>query len=148
MSNPDSEIHDLEKQADGAIEAPRTGAGRVILLVEDDVEMGKFVAFLLQREGYEMRLVVDGEQALELMGQPPPDLVILDLMIPFRNGYEVLAEYRKSEPWSRVPVLMLTGRNREEDVARALAAGANDYLTKPFRPVELLARVNRLLRPR
>jgi DNA-binding response OmpR family regulator len=80
------------------------------------------------------------------MGQAPPDLVVLDVMIPFRNGYEVLAEYRKDGPWSRVPVIMLTGRGREDDVARGLAAGANDYLTKPFRPVELLARVNRLLR--
>ena len=148
MSGPGSDIHAPEDRRDGEITAPQVGAGRIILVVEDDPDLRKFVVFLLTREGYEVRVAVDGEQALALMGEPPPDLVILDVMIPFRSGYEVLAEYRKSETWSRPGVIMLTSRNREQDVARALAAGANDYLTKPFRPVELIARVNRMLRPR
>ncbi len=148
MSTPGSEIRDPEDRRDGELTAQRTGAGRVILVVEDDPDLRKFVEFLLTREGYEVRLAADGEQALALMGEPPPDLVILDVMLPFRSGYEVLAEYRKSETWSRPAVIMLTSRNREQDVARALAAGASDYLTKPFRPVELIARVNRMLLPR
>lgn len=130
---------------DDGIAAPQDEAQPIIFLVEDDPDIRNFVAFLFEREGYELRCAADGEQALAALELPPPDLVILDLMIPFRSGYEVLAELRKNEAWSTVPVLMLTSRNREQDVARGLSEGANDYLTKPFRPLELLARVKRLL---
>ena len=125
-----------------------TDASRVVLLVEDDPDVRGLVEFRLKREGFEVRIAADGEQALALMEGEPPDLVIMDVMIPYRSGYEVLAEFRKNPVWSQVPVIMLTGRGREEDVSRGLSAGANDYLTKPFRPAELLARVHRLLRPR
>jgi len=125
-----------------------TDASRVVLLVEDDPDVRGLVEFRLKREGFEVRIAADGEQALALMEGEPPDLVIMDVMIPYRSGYEVLAAFRKNPVWSQVPVIMLTGRGREEDVSRGLSAGANDYLTKPFRPAELLARVHRLLRPR
>jgi len=134
-----------ENPRDSGTPAPQAGAQPIVFLVEDDPDIRNFVAFLLEREGYELRFAADGEQALAALELPPPDLVILDLMIPFRSGYEVLAAYRKNESWSQVPVLMLTSRNREQDIARALSEGANDYLTKPFRPLELLARVKRFL---
>lgn len=125
-----------------------TDAKRVVLLVEDDPNIRGLVEFRLKREGFEVCMAADGEQALALMEGEPADLVIMDVMIPFRSGYEVLAAFRNDPAWSKVPVIMLTGRSREEDVSRGLAAGANDYLTKPFRPAELVARVRRLLRPR
>ena len=124
-----------------------TNAGRVVLIVEDDPNISSLVEFRLKREGFEVRIARDGEQAIAQMENPPPDLVIMDVMIPFRDGYEVLAAFRKNPAWSLVPVIMLTSRSSEQDVARGLSAGASDYLTKPFRPGELLARVHRLLRP-
>jgi DNA-binding response OmpR family regulator len=123
-------------------------ARRVVLLVEDDPNIRSLVEFRLKREGLEVRMAVDGEEALAQMQGDTPDLVIMDVMIPYRSGYEVLAAFRSNPAWSQVPVIMLTSLGREEDVTRALTAGANDYLTKPFRPGELLARVQRLLRPR
>ena len=123
-------------------------AKRVVLVVEDDPDIASLVRFRLEREGYAVRVASDGEQALAQLDSPPPDLVVLDVMLPFRSGYEVLRVLRDRDAWSRVPVIMLTSRSREEDVARGLSGGANDYLTKPFRPAELLARVRRLLDPK
>ena len=75
----------------------------------------------------------------------PPAFVILDVMLPYASGFDLLATIRKSPAWAKVPVLMLTAKSREADVVRALDGGANDYVTKPFQPAELKARIRRLV---
>lgn len=120
---------------------------RTILVVEDDRDLVKLVDFCLVRDGFQVRHAADGEQALQEFDiAPRPDLVVLDVMMPYRNGYELLANLRERPEWSQVPVIMLTSRGREEDVVRGLDLGASDYLTKPFRPAELVARIRKLLR--
>ena len=120
---------------------------RTILVVEDDRQLMKLIQFCLLREGYEMRHAADGEQAIQEFDHPQlPDLVVLDVMMPYRNGYELLANLRARPAWAQVPVIMLTSRSREEDVVQGLDLGASDYLTKPFRPAELVARIRKLLR--
>lgn len=119
---------------------------RTILVVEDDHHVAELVKFRLMREGFEVRHAADGEQALRELDHPAlPDLVIMDVMLPYHSGYELLAEIRRRPAWAQVPVIMLTGRSQEEDVLQSLKLGANDYLSKPFSPAELMARVQRLL---
>ena len=121
---------------------------QTILVVEDDPRLADLIKFCLVREGFEVRYAADGEQALqEFDVARVPDLVVMDVMMPYRNGYELLADLRQRHAWDHVPVIMLTGRSREEDVVQGLDLGANDYLIKPFRPSELLARIRKLLRP-
>ena len=123
-------------------------ARRVILLVEDDPTFGSLIEFLLVRQGYQVHLAVDGEAALAELDKPLPDLVLMDVMLPYRDGYELLRAMRKRAAWSDVPVVILSGRGRDEDLARAFAAGANEYITKPIEVAELLASLQELLRPR
>jgi DNA-binding response OmpR family regulator len=121
---------------------------RTVLVVEDDPHLAKLIQFCLDREDFEVRLAADGEQALQEFDLPQrPDLVIMDVMLPYRNGYELLADLRQRPAWNPVPVIMLTSRSREEDVVQGLDSGASDYLIKPFRPSELMARIRKLLRP-
>ena len=119
---------------------------RVILMVEDDPAIAGLVRFRLEREGFIVRHACDGEQALKEFDNPVvPDLVLMDVMLPYRNGYELLGDLRARPALASVPVLMLTSRGREQDVVKGLSGGANDYVLKPFRPAELLARVHKLL---
>jgi DNA-binding response OmpR family regulator len=119
---------------------------RTILMVEDDPAIAGLVRFRLEREGFTVRHASDGEQALKEFDNPEvPDLVMMDVMLPYRNGYELLGDLRARPALASVPVLMLTSRGREQDVVKGLAGGANDYVLKPFRPAELLARVHKLL---
>jgi DNA-binding response OmpR family regulator len=121
---------------------------QTILLVEDDSHLAKLIGFCLTREGYAVRRAADGEQALQEFDRPQADdLVIMDVMMPYRSGYELLADLRRRPAWNGVPVIMLTSRGREEDVVQGLDLGASDYLIKPFRPAELVARIRKLLRP-
>ena len=127
--------------------APSQGP-RTILVVEDDPHLADLIRFRLMREGFEVRVAADGDQALtEFERAQPPDLVILDVMLPYRSGYELLADLRQRSAWVRIPVIILTSRTKEEDVVQGLTLGANDYLSKPFRPAELLARIQKLLAP-
>jgi two-component system alkaline phosphatase synthesis response regulator PhoP len=120
-------------------------AGR-ILVVEDDLSILTGVSMNLRYEGYEVLQAQDGAQGLELAVQQSPDLVILDIMLPRMNGYELLTELRRRG--HRVPVLMLSARGMERDKVRGLDLGADDYVAKPFGVAELLARVKALLRRR
>jgi DNA-binding response OmpR family regulator len=116
------------------------------VVVEDDPDIGRLLQFILQREGFQVTLCPDGRIASDRIASGVvPELVILDGMLPYVNGYELLAMLRSTPAWKTVPVLMLTANSREADVVRALEAGANDYVTKPFQPAELKARVRRLL---
>ena len=123
-----------------------TQTGKSILMVEDDPFMARVIQFRLSREGYVIRHAADGQQGLkEFDAGPVTDLVILDVMMPYHNGFELLANLRSRPAWSAVPVLMLTSMGREEDVVRGLDGGASDYMIKPFRPAELVARVRKIL---
>jgi len=119
---------------------------REAVIVEDDADIGALLRFIVEREGFEVTLCPDGRVAGErVASSAAPALVILDVMLPYASGFDLLAAIRKSSAWSRVPVLMLTAKSREADVVRALDAGANDYVTKPFQPAELKARIRRLV---
>ena len=118
-----------------------------ILVVEDDENSGQLLTFMLQRSGYEPMLVTNGRDALEHIDtQPPPALALFDVMLPYDDGFRLVERARAQAAWARVPVLMLSAKSQENDIVRALDAGANDYVLKPFQPQELLARIQRLLR--
>lgn len=138
---PDPHDHDSAARTAGKA----TGA-REAIVVEDDADIGKLLGFILEREGFRVTLCSDGRAGAARLASPDiPSLVILDVMLPYKNGYELLAIVRKSPAWQKVPVLMLTSKSGEGDIVRALDAGANDYVTKPFQPAELRARVRRLM---
>jgi DNA-binding response OmpR family regulator len=119
------------------------------LVVEDSEYAAYLLAFMLGRAGYEVTTLRNGRDAQALIGEaPPPDMVVLDLMLPQVDGYELLTEMRESPRWRDVPVLIVSSKVLETDVVRAFELGADDYVTKPFRPQELLARVNRLFHDR
>lgn len=122
----------------------KIGAMTRVLLAEDDETISEPLARALVREGYDVEVAVDGRQALELAGGAAPDLVILDLGLPYVDGLEVCRRVRQSG--LTAPVLILTARADEVDTVVGLDAGADDYVTKPFRLAELLARVRALLR--
>ncbi|NLN19888.1 MAG: response regulator transcription factor [Firmicutes bacterium] len=114
-----------------------------ILVVDDEPAILELVSYNLKRDGYEVITAADGKSALEMFMNEKPDLVILDLMIPEPDGYEVCKRIRAQ---SAVPVIMLTARGEEQDRIRGLDLGADDYVVKPFSPRELLARVRAVLR--
>src|SRR5205823_14410247 len=114
-----------------------------ILIVEDEEDIAEAVRARLASEGFHARVAADGPQALELAATERPDLVVLDLMLPGMDGLEVCKELQRTE-WT--PVLMLTARTDEADKVAGFAVGADDYLTKPFSPRELVARVRAILR--
>ena len=115
-----------------------------ILVVEDEAHLAKGLQFNLEREGYMVSLVDNGESAIDLLGQQVFDLMILDIMLPKLNGLEVARRVRKTD--LRFPILMLSAKSSDEDRELGLAAGADDYLTKPFHLPELLLRVKGILR--
>jgi len=115
-----------------------------ILIVEDEAHIAQGLQFNLQVEGHEVSVAGDGETALEALKKGAFDAVVLDVMLPGRDGFEVAGTLRAAGNY--VPVLMLTARGRSEDVVKGFAAGADDYLAKPFELSVLLARINALLR--
>jgi len=117
-----------------------------ILLVEDDRSLAELLSWNLEREEYEVEHTADGEEALLLARENPPDLVLLDWMIEGLSGIEVCRRLRRIADTANVPIIMLTARGEEEDRVRGLETGADDYVTKPFSPRELVARVGAVLR--
>jgi DNA-binding response OmpR family regulator len=118
--------------------------GAHILVVEDEAHLAQGLLFNLRAEGYTAELAVDGETALEVIAEHSIDAIILDVMLPGRDGFSVAAELRAQQNF--VPILMLTARGRPEDVLNGFSAGADDYLPKPFDLAILLARLKGLLR--
>lgn len=114
-----------------------------ILIVEDDKKTASLVALYLEREGFETIIAYDGQQALELARRHHPIFVILDLMLPLIDGWEVCRQLRQS---SDVPILILSAREEEVDRVSGLTLGADDYMVKPFSPRELVARIKAILR--
>jgi DNA-binding response OmpR family regulator len=121
-------------------------SGRPLVLVaDDDPDILSLVAFRLDRAGYAVVAARDGREALELALARAPDLAVLDVTMPKLDGYEVAAGLRGTRAVDRVPIILLTARVREVDVARGFDAGADAYIKKPFSPQELLERVQALL---
>lgn len=117
--------------------------GKTVLVVDDDVKTTELVRLYLERDGYRVLAAYDGLQAINLAREAHPDLVVLDLMLPGLDGFEVLRALRAD---SDVPIIMLTARTTEPDRLAGLNLGADDYVTKPFSPKELAARVRAVLR--
>lgn len=117
-----------------------------ILIVEDEAALVTLLSYSLEKEGFTVRVAADGEQALEALAEEPPDLVLLDWMLPHLSGIEICRRIRRDPATSGLPVIMLTARGEEADRIRGLDTGADDYVTKPFSPAELIARVRALLR--
>jgi len=118
---------------------------RDVLVIEDDPVVSRLVEHLLIRRGFVVHLASDGLQAQALLKtMPRPAVVVMDVMLPFVSGFELISEIRQAPDWKGVPVIMLTSKSQERDVLRAFDAGVNDYVVKPFRPEEFVARVRRL----
>jgi DNA-binding response OmpR family regulator len=125
--------------------AAATVATVTVVVAEDDPDVSRIVDVQLRAAGYKSVLAHDGEQALVAVREHGARVVVLDLMMPKVDGFAVLRQLRKaSSLWPRI--IVLTGRGREQDVARAFEAGADDYVTKPFNPQELMARIARMLK--
>ncbi|CAM3022399.1 MULTISPECIES: phosphate regulon transcriptional regulator PhoB [Sphingomonas] len=117
-----------------------------MLLVEDDAALAELLVFHFKREDFEVTHTPDGEEALLLARESTPDIVLLDWMVEGISGIEVCRRLRRSPETANVPIIMLTARGEEEDRVRGLETGADDYVTKPFSPRELVARVGAVLR--
>ena len=116
---------------------------RYSLLVVDDNEMNRdLLTRRLERQGYQVTVAVDGLQALEILDQADFDLILLDIMLPIMNGYQVLEHLKADESLSQVPVIIATSLDEADGKAKCLALGAEDYLTKPFNPVVLKSRIS------
>ena len=117
-----------------------------VLVVDDERDITALVAYHLAKAGYRVTTASSGPEALRAAQTDPPDLVVLDLMLPGLSGFDVLEELRRQEPTKHAGVIMLTARRDEPDRIQGLTAGADDYLTKPFSPEELVLRVGAVLR--
>lgn len=116
-----------------------------VLVVDDEPNIMLSLEYLMKRAGYEVRLARDGEEALASVVASPPDLVLLDVNIPKRNGYEVCQAIRSNPELKNVRILMVTAKGREVEIEKGLALGADGYTTKPFSTKELAERVAKLL---
>ena len=119
-------------------------ARHLVLIADDDPDVTRLIDVQLRATGYRTLLAADGSAALRAMEANHPDLVIVDMMMPRMTGFDVLTAIRRQP--SRPRIIVLSARGREQDITRAFALGADDYITKPFSPQELLARMERLLR--
>src|ERR1700729_1648673 len=117
-----------------------------VLLIEDDRDIVELVRYNLEREGFQVAAATDGATGLAQVRKTPPDILLLDLMLPKLSGLDICREIRRDQALNRLPILMLTARGEEADRVVGLEMGADDYVTKPFSPRELLARVKALLR--
>jgi len=113
----------------------------IILLIEDEVMIQELVSYSLEREGYTVKIAGDGQSGLEMVESEKPDLIILDLMLPVLDGYEVCKAVRANKNTAHIPIIMLSARNEVADKVIGLELGADDYVAKPFSPRELIARV-------
>ena len=116
-----------------------------ILVVEDEPNIVDSLSFLMKQAGYRVWIARDGDTALRMVASETPDLVLLDVMLPRRDGYQVCQAIRANPEWSGVRVIMLSAKGRELDRRKGIALGADDYITKPFSTREIVERVQRTL---
>jgi two-component system, OmpR family, alkaline phosphatase synthesis response regulator PhoP len=125
---------------------PKRDTMKRVLVIEDDKDIVELVRYNLEKDGYQLASSADGASGLAQIRKTPPDLLILDLMLPKLSGLEICKEIRKDVSLNRLPILILTAKGEEADRVVGLELGADDYVTKPFSPRELVARVKALLR--
>ena len=119
---------------------------RTILLIEDDELIAGLVRLMVERLGHELVWAPDGEAGKQMLETGTADIVILDILLPYLNGFEVLKSLRADPKTAKLPVVVLTGKTAQADIDRVVEAGADDFLAKPFQPNELSQRLTRLLR--
>ena len=138
-----SPLYDTLSPSRGAAPSPSM---KRILIIEDDRDIVELVRYNLVNEGFQVTAASDGSAGLSALKKTPPDLLLLDLMLPKLSGLDICREIRRDDSLNRLPILMLTARGDEADRVVGLEMGADDYVTKPFSPRELIARVKALLR--
>ena len=116
-----------------------------VLIVDDEANIVISLEFLMQQAGYQVEVARTGDEALTKVEQFCPDLVLLDVMLPGPNGFEILQQVRRNPDWATMAIIMLTAKGRDVEVTKGLALGANAYITKPFSTRDLLAEVRRCL---
>jgi len=119
-----------------------TQTKRKVLIADDEPNIVAALEYLLHRNGYDTRSATDGEQALVLVASYVPDVVLLDIMMPIKSGYEVCQRIRERPEWRHIRIVMLSARGREAEVSKGLSLGADLYVTKPFATDELVATIN------
>ncbi|MCP3939979.1 MAG: response regulator [Desulfobacteraceae bacterium] len=123
-------------------------SGETILIVDDEEDILELIKYNLKNEGYVILTAITGEQAIKIVHERRPDLVVLDLMLPGIDGLEVTRCLKKNDVTMDIPIVMVTARGEESDIVAGLELGANDYISKPFSPRELTARIGAILRRR
>lgn len=116
-----------------------------ILIVDDEPNIVVSLEFLMKREGFEVAVAPDGESALRSVEEKLPDLVLLDIMLPKKNGFEVCQTIRANPAWQGVKIIMLTAKGRDTEIAKGTALGADAYMTKPFSTKDLVAQVRQMI---
>lgn len=116
-----------------------------VLVVDDEPNILLSLEFLIKKAGFQVRTARDGEEALEALAAERPDLVLLDVMMPRKDGYEVCQTIRQNPDWQDIKIIMLTAKGREVEKEKGLALGADDYITKPFSTQEVVAKVREVL---
>ena len=118
---------------------------RSVLVVDDEPNIVLSLQFLMKQAGFEVRVARDGDEALRAVAEAPPDLILLDVMMPKRDGYEVCQMIRANPDWQHIRIIMLTAKGREVEREKGIALGADDYITKLFSTREVVDRVKHLL---
>lgn len=119
-----------------------------VLVVDDEPNIVLSLKFLISQQGYEVRTAASGEEALEALAEQVPDLILLDVMMPRPDGYEVCQKIRATPEWKDIPVIMLTAKGRDVEKQKGFAMGADDYITKPFSTQELVVKVREMIEER
>ena len=119
-------------------------ATRKVLIADDEPNIVAALEFLLRRRGYDVRVAVNGDEALALVESYVPDVVLLDIMMPIRSGYEVCQRMRERPEWQHIKIVMLSAKGREAEVSKGVALGADLYITKPFSTQQLIASIDGL----
>ena len=128
-------------------EAPKKGKtmAKRVLIADDEPNIVAALEYLLERNGYEVNVARNGDEALTLIEQHRPDLVLLDVMMPQRSGYDVCQRVREREDWRHIKIVMLSAKGRDVEVNKGISLGADEYITKPFSTRDLVAKINSLL---
>lgn len=116
-----------------------------ILIADDEENISIALRYLMKSKGYDVRVARDGEEALNMVADQPPDLMLLDVMMPKRDGYDVCQTIRTNPEWQAIKIIMLSAKGRDIEVEKGLALGADDYLTKPCSTRDLAAKVEAML---
>ncbi len=119
--------------------------GKKVLIVDDEENIVISLEFLIRQAGYDLQIAHNGVEALAQVATFQPDLILLDVMMPQINGYEVCRQVRENRAWQAIKIIMLTAKGREAEIAKGLAIGADSYIVKPFSTKELVAEVRRVL---